>query len=47
MVLSIYENAFRFANNLGLAAAMSMILFMIILILTVVQFRILRTEWEY
>ena len=47
LVLSIYENAFRFANNVGLASAMSMILFIIILILTVVQFRILRTEWEY
>jgi multiple sugar transport system permease protein len=47
MLLSIYENAFRFANNLGLSAAMSMILFIIILILTVTQFRILRTEWEY
>ncbi len=47
MLLSIYENAFRFANNLGLSAAMSMILFMIILILTVLQFRMLRTEWEY
>ncbi len=47
MLLSIYENAFKFANNLGLSAAMSMILFIIILILTVTQFRILRTEWEY
>lgn len=47
MVLSIYENAFRFANNLGLASAMSMILFIIILILTVIQFRIFRAEWEY
>lgn len=47
MLLSIYENAFRFANNLGLASAMSMVLFIIILILTVIQFRILRTEWEY
>lgn len=47
MVLSIYENAFRFANNLGLASAMSMVLFMIILVLTVIQFRILRAEWEY
>lgn len=47
MLLSIYENAFRFANNLGLSSAMSMILFMIILTLTVVQFRILRAEWEY
>jgi len=47
MLLSIYENAFRFANNFGLSAAMSMILFIIILTLTVIQFRILRTEWEY
>jgi ABC-type sugar transport system permease subunit len=47
MLLSIYENAFQFANNLGLSAAMSMILFIIILALTVFQFRILRTEWEY
>ncbi len=47
MLLSIYENAFRFANNLGLSAAMSMILFMLILVLTVIQFRLLRTEWEY
>jgi multiple sugar transport system permease protein len=47
MVLSIYENAFRFTNKLGLSAAMSMILFIIILTLTLVQFRILRTEWEY
>lgn len=47
MVLSVYENAFRFANNLGLASAMSMVLFIIILILTVTQFRILRAEWEY
>lgn len=47
MLLSIYENAFRFANNLGLSAAMSMILFIIILTITVIQFRILRSEWEY
>ncbi len=47
MLLSIYENAFRFANNLGLASAMSMVLFILILVLTVIQFRVLRTEWEY
>lgn len=47
MLLSIYENAFRFANNLGLSAAMSMILFVVILVLTIVQFRLLRTDWEY
>jgi len=47
MVLSIYENAFRFTNSLGLASAMSMVLFVIILTLTLIQFRILRAEWEY
>ena len=47
LLLSIYENAFKFANNLGLSAAMSMVLFIIILTFTVLQFRILRTEWEY
>jgi multiple sugar transport system permease protein len=47
MLLSIYENAFRFANNLGLASAMSMVLFVILLTLTIIQFRLLRTEWEY
>lgn len=47
MVLSIYENAFVLANNLGLASAMSMVLFIIILVLTVIQFRLLRVEWEY
>ncbi len=47
ILLSVYENAFVLANNLGLAAAMSMILFVIILIVTVIQFRLLRSDWEY
>ncbi|PKO19046.1 MAG: hypothetical protein CVU39_00410 [Chloroflexi bacterium HGW-Chloroflexi-10] len=47
MLLSVYENAFQFVGNLGLASAMSMILFMIILVFTVIQFRVMRTEWEY
>ncbi len=47
ILLSVYENAFVLANNLGLAAAMSMILFMIILIVTVIQFKLLRSDWEY
>ena len=46
MLLSVYQNAFIFANNLGLAGAMSMVLFVIILVLTVVQFRLLRTQGE-
>jgi ABC-type sugar transport system permease subunit len=46
MVLDIYLNAFRF-QRMGWAGATSMILFFIVLIVTVVQMRLLRTQWEY
>ena len=46
LTLNIYENAFRF-QNMGWAAAMSLILFGMILVVTLVQFRLLRTDWEY
>jgi ABC-type sugar transport system permease subunit len=46
LVMSIYENAFRY-QNMGWAAAISMVLFLIILFVTVIQFRLLRTDWEY
>jgi multiple sugar transport system permease protein len=46
LTLDIYENAFRF-QNMGWAAAMSLILFAMILVVTLVQFRVLRTDWEY
>ena len=44
--MNIYENAFRF-QNMGWAASMSLILFAMILVVTLVQFRLLRTDWEY
>lgn len=47
ILLSIYQNAFVYAENMGMAAAMSIFLFAILFILTIVQFRLLRTEWEY
>lgn len=47
ILLSVYQNAFVYAENMGTAAAMSMFLFIILFILTVIQFRLLRTEWEY
>ena len=34
-------------NNLGIAAAVSLVMFMIILLFTVFQFRLLRPRWEY
>lgn len=46
LVMSIYENAFRY-QNMGWAAAISMVLFLIIVIITIIQFRFLRTDWEY
>lgn len=46
LVMSIYENAFRY-QNMGWAAAISMVLFVMILIITIIQFRFLRTDWEY
>jgi multiple sugar transport system permease protein len=46
MVLDIYLNAFRF-QRMGWAGAESIILFLIVFVVTVVQMRLLRTQWEY
>jgi len=46
LVLHIYETAFRH-QEMGLAATMAMALFVIILVTTLVQMRLLRQEWEY
>ncbi len=46
LVLDIYENAFRY-QRMGWAAAISFVLVLIVMIVTVVQMRVLRTEWEY
>ena len=46
LVLDIYLNAFRF-QRMGWAGAVSMVLFLIVLVVTIVQMRLLRTQWEY
>ena len=46
LVLDIYENAFRY-QRMGWAAAISFVLVLIVMTVTVVQMRLLRTEWEY
>ena len=46
LVMSIYENAFRY-QRMGWAAAISMVLFVLIMAVTILQFRFLRTDWEY
>jgi ABC-type sugar transport system permease subunit len=46
LVLDIYENAFRF-ERMGWAAAMAVVMFIFIAVLTIIQTRVLRTTWEY
>ena len=46
LVLDIYDNAFRY-QRMGWAAAISFVLVLIVMIVTLVQMRLLRTEWEY
>lgn len=46
LVLHIYETAFRY-QEMGLAAAVAMVLFIIIMVTTLLQLRFLRKDWEY
>jgi ABC-type sugar transport system permease subunit len=46
LVLAIYKSAFK-SQDMGWAAAVSMVLFAIILVVTLFQRRLLRTDWEY
>lgn len=46
LVLDIYLNAFRF-QRMGWAGAVSLVLFVLIFIVTIIQTRLLRTTWEY
>lgn len=46
LVLDIYLNAFRF-QRMGWAAAVGFVLLLVVVIVTVVQMRALRTDWEY
>jgi multiple sugar transport system permease protein len=44
--LDTYENAFRF-QSMGWAAAESLVLLAIVLLITLIQARLLRTKWSY
>jgi len=46
LVLHIYETAFRY-QEMGLAATVAVVLFIIIMITTLLQLRFMRKEWEY
>ncbi len=44
--LDIYESAFRF-QRMGWAAAVSVVLFLIVLVFSLIQSKLLRSDWEY
>ena len=46
LVKNIYDYAFRF-KQMGWAAAISMVLFMLVMLFTFIQFRLLRSDVEY
>jgi ABC-type sugar transport system permease subunit len=46
LMLDIYDNAFRY-QRMGWAAAISFVLFLVVMTVTVIQMRVLRTDWEY
>ena len=46
LLLNIYNYAFRY-QKMGWAAAVSIVMFLLILTISLVQSRLLRTEWEY
>lgn len=46
MVIDIYESAFRY-QRMGWAAAVSIVLFLLVLLISVMQNRLLRNDWEY
>ncbi len=46
LVLHIYETAFRH-QEMGMAATVAMVLFVIIMVTTLLQLRLLRKDWEY
>jgi ABC-type sugar transport system permease subunit len=46
LVIDIYNNAFRF-QRMGWASAVSVVLFLMVFSISVIQSRLLRTEWEY
>jgi len=46
MVIDIYNNAFRF-QRMGWASAVSLVLFLMVLVISIVQTRLLEPEWEY
>jgi multiple sugar transport system permease protein len=46
LMLDIYDNAFRY-GRMGWAAAIGWVLTLIVMTVTIVQTRVLRTDWEY
>ncbi len=46
MLLEVYNSAFRY-DKMGWAAAISFVLFLLVMAVTMIQMRLLRSDWEY
>lgn len=46
MLLEVYNSAFRY-DKMGWAAAISLVLFLLVMSITAIQMRLLRSDWEY
>jgi ABC-type sugar transport system permease subunit len=46
MVLNIWNQAFQYLK-MGYASSMSVVLLLMLLVITLIQLRFLRTNWEY
>jgi ABC-type sugar transport system permease subunit len=46
LLLNIYNYAFRY-QKMGWAAAVSIVMFLVVFTISLIQTRLLRTEWEY
>jgi multiple sugar transport system permease protein len=46
LALNIYDHAFKFMN-MGYASAIASVLFLIILIITIIQLKLGKSQWEY
>jgi multiple sugar transport system permease protein len=46
LILDIYENAFRF-ERMGWASSVAIVFFLVVLTVSIIQKRVLRSNWEY
>ena len=46
LILDIFDNAFR-QQRMGWASAVSIVLFLVVMVISIVQKKFLRQDWDY